>query len=413
VSRVLFVTPQFPEEPSRSISGAFRRMRMWLDAIASMGAELELLIFTPVRADASPGNAARVSRALADEWGLACKVELCPIAQPAGGGPLANYLRPMFSLAGHTEFGRFGGARQAGALAAGLSRSPDIVFFHTLYGATAGWSRPAGARVYLDLPDIEHRRFLREIPQPPRGRLKPLRRLWVPSLWWGERVRIVRSDRTFVCSDIDRDYLRRAMGVTNVSVIPNAAARVEDRPASAEPNILFLGTYDYPPNRVAAEHLVRDVWPHLSRLRPEARLLIAGPCPEQIAGYRTPPAGVEYLGFVPDLEALYARTSVFCCPIRSGGGTRVKILEAASHGVPVVSTPIGAEGIDLEPGREIVLREGPEALAAGCAELLADPGRARSIGTLGRDRVRERYGRDAVVARMRAMLGGEAPPPVD
>jgi glycosyltransferase involved in cell wall biosynthesis len=385
-------------------------MRMWLDAIQSTGAALELLVFAPYRADASPASTARVSHKLSEEWGIEAEVVLCPVEPMVDHRrALGSYLRPMLSLAGHPEFGVFGGKRQRNALAAGLSRSPDVVFFHTLYGSTAQWKRPKRAKVFLDLPDIEHRRFLREISQPPRGRLKPLRRLWVPSLWWGERRMIARSDRTFVCSDTDREYLKRTMHVPNVTVMPNAAARVEDHAPSTEPNVLFLGTYGYPPNRVAAEYLVREIWPHLSRLRPEARLLIAGPEAENIPSFRTPPAGVQFLGFVPDLDALYARTRVFCCPIQSGGGTRVKILEAANHGVPVVSTPIGAEGIALVPEREILLRRSAEELAAGCAELLGDPERALRVGTLGRDRVRELYGRDAVVARMRSMLTGETP----
>jgi len=196
-----------------------------------------------------------------------------------------------------------------------------------------------------------------------------------------------------------------------VTVMPNSAARVEDRPLSAEPNILFLGTYGYPPNRVAAEFLVTEVWPLLSRLRPDARLLIAGPRSEEIPSFHNPPAGVEFLGFVPDLDALYARTRIFCCAIQSGGGTRVKILEATNHGVPVVSTAIGAEGIELAPEREILLRDDADGLAKACAELLADPQRAELVGTRGRERVRELYGREAIIGRMRAMLAGAGKTP--
>lgn len=407
--RVLFATPQFPDDPARSVSGAFRRMRMWLDAVRSVNATLELLVFTPRRADASPANAARLARDLAASWGLDAEVTLCPVdPSPDGAGPVAGYLRPILSMTGHSAFRIYAGPRQNAALAASLARSPDVVFFHSLYPAAAKWTRPDGARVFLDMPDIEHRRFLREIPQPPSSPLKPLRRLWVPSLWWGERRVIQRSDQAFVCSETDRDYLARAMGVRNVTVIPNATAHVPDHAPGTEPNVLFLGTYGYGPNRIAAEMLVREIWPVLRELRPEAKLLIAGPNCEEIAGHDAPPEGVEFLGFVPDLDALYARTRVFCCPIQSGGGTRVKILEAANQGVPVVSTPIGAEGIELAPEREIVLRSGAVALAQACAELLADPGRAGRIGAAGRDRVRERYGRDAIVAKMRAILAGEA-----
>jgi glycosyltransferase involved in cell wall biosynthesis len=407
--RILFVTPRFPEDPARNVSGAFKRMRAWLDAIQCTGAELEMLVFTPAGADVGAENAARVSRELAGEWGIRAEVTLCPRDERARQrGLVADQLLPVFALPGHPEFAPFAGKLQQQALAAALSRSPDVVLFHTLFAAATPWTHTGRERVLFDLDDIQHRRYLREISQPPRRKLKPLRRLWMPAMWWGERRAIVRSDRAFVCSEIDRDYLRRTMGVHNLSVIPNAVARVEDRPLSAEPNVMFVGTYDYPPNRVAAEHLVREIWPHLSRLRPDARLLIAGPQAEEIPSFRTPPAGVDFLGFVPDMGDLYARTRVFCCPILSGGGTRVKILEAASHGVPVVSTPIGAEGIDLAPDREILLRDRAAELAEACAALLADPERAQRLGAAGRDRVRELYGRERIVERMRAMLAGEA-----
>ena len=409
--RVLLVTPHIPADPSQSISGLFRRLRMWLDAIRPTGADLEILAFTASDADTSPANAARVSRALADEWGICSEVVLCPRGAADGiRGVFASYVRPIFSLSGHAPFAPFGGRRQEQALAECMSRSPDVVLFFELHSATTPWTQRGNARILLDLNDIEHRKFMREISQPPRWALKPLRRLWVPALWWAERAAIVRADLAFVCSEPDRDYLRWSMGVRNVAVIPNTAARVEDRAPSAEPNVLFVGTYGYPPNRVAAEYLVQEVWPRLSRLRPDARLLIAGPRPEEIPSYRTPPAGVEFLGFVPDLAALYARTAVFCCPIQSGGGTRVKILEAASYGIPVVSTPLGAEGIALAPDREILLRRGAGELAEACAGLLADPERAQRLGALGRDRVRELYDRDMVVARMCAMLTGALPP---
>jgi len=407
--RVLFVTSQFPADPARSVTGSFKRMRMWLDAIRSTGAALEMLFFTPSNADASPESAARLSRALADQWGISGEVVLCPLESTGDVSGLFGRIWPAFALSKHPPFEPYRGKRQAEAMAEAVSRSPDVVLFFKLHGATTRWTCRGQAKVLLDLDDIEHLKFVREVSQPPRWLAKPLRYLWAPSLWWGERSAIVRSDRAFVCSVGDRDYLRRAMGVNNVSVIPNAAARVEDHPPSAEPNVLFVGTFGYPPNRVAAEYLVSEVWPRLSRLRPEARLLIAGPRPEAVPSFRTPPSGVTFTGFVPDLDALYARTRVFCCPIQSGGGTRVKVLEAASHGIPVVSTPIGAEGIDLVPDREIVLRRGAEELAAACAELLADPERAQRLGALGRDRVRALYSRDAVVGRMAAMLTGDAP----
>jgi len=197
------------------------------------------------------------------------------------------------------------------------------------------------------------------------------------------------------------------MRVHNVEVIPNTVTWVDDGLLATEPNVLFIGAYSHAPNVVAAEYLIREVWPCLMRICPKARLLIAGPRPEVIPSFQDPPSGVEFLGFVSDLNALYRRTRVLCCPIQSGGGTRVKILEAASYGVPVVSTPLGAEGIDLRTDVEIVLRNDATGLAEACADLLADDVRAHRIGTAARKRVRALYSRDAVIHRMRMILAGE------
>ncbi len=403
--RVLVVSAHFPEQPAQSISGSFQRFRTWLDAIQSSGAELDVLFFPQSHVTSGPEAEARAAERLASDWGVRAKVTLCP-REPSEDGPglLERYVLPALALRWHNDFRMFAGPRQQAALAGCLSRLPDAVLFFHLQGTAAGWVTDRRRRIYLDLDDIEYRKYLREIWQPPRRPLKPLRLLWVPALWWGERLAIARSERSFVCSDSDRSHVARSMGVRNVAVIPNSATHFEDRPLSTEPNLLFVGTYGYAPNRVAAEYLVREVWPRLSRMRPEARLLIAGPRAEEIPSYHRPPAGVEFLGFVPDLEALYAKTRLVCCPIQSGGGTRVKILEAAGHGIPVVSTPLGAEGLDLKPDWEILLRQTADEMAAACAELLSDHERAESLGARGRDRVRALYGREVVMARMREFL---------
>jgi glycosyltransferase involved in cell wall biosynthesis len=152
------------------------------------------------------------------------------------------------------------------------------------------------------------------------------------------------------------------------------------------PEEALIGACTSEPNVVAAEYLLREVWPRLVRICPKARLLIAGPGSEAIAGFQDPPNGIEFLGFVSDLDALYRRTRVLCCPIQSGGGTRIKILDAASHGVPAVSTPLGAEGIDLVPDAEIVLRSSAAGLAEACADLLTDDARAQRVGAPARKR---------------------------
>jgi glycosyltransferase involved in cell wall biosynthesis len=412
--RVLFVSPLFPRNLSTSVHGVYQRMRMWLDAIQSMEADLDLLLFPPSGIPLGPETAAAVARSLAESWGIRADVTLCPREpEERPGGRLRDYLaayvRPALGLSWHPGFRPYLGRRQQEAFALRLTRSPDTVFLDSLQAAGAARSVSLGrTRVLLDLDDVEHRRFAREVSQPPRWRLKPLLYMQVPALWWGERAAITRSDQVFVCSDLDRRYLGRTMGVRNLQVIPNAVTRKDHRPLTSEPNVLFIGAYNYPPNVVAAEYLIREVWPRLVSLCPQARLLIAGAHQETIRSRGEAPSGVEFLGFVPDLDALYRRTRVLCCPVQSGGGTRIKILEAASYGVPVVSTPLGAEGIDLAADKEIVLRSSAQGLAEACAGLLEDDVRARDIGASARDRTRDLYSRDAVVRRMCAILSADS-----
>ena len=411
--RVLLVSPQFPHDFSRSVYGGFQRLRMWLEAIQSLEPDLDILFFPGAGVAAGSEASAAVAQGLLEAWGVRAEVTLCegePEDERRGrlARCVAAYVRPALGPSQHTLLRPYRGKRQQDAMARCLARSPDIVFFHGVRSAASAMSLSLdGARVLLDLGDVEHRLFAREVGQPPRWRLKPLLYLQVPALWWGERGAIVRSDRTFVCSEADRHYLRRTMAVRNVDVVPNAVPRIPDRALATNRNVLFLGAYSHQPNVLAAEYLVREVWPRLTRICPPARLLVAGPRSEEIPSFQDPPKGVEFLGFVSDLDRLYRMTRVVCCPILSGSGTRIKILEAASYGVPVVATPLAAEGIDLVPEREILLRCDPRALAQACADLIADDARASAVGTAARERVRELYARDAVVQRMAAILAGD------
>jgi glycosyltransferase involved in cell wall biosynthesis len=411
-TRVLFVSPIFPRDFSASVYGVFQRMRMWLDAIQLLGAELDILFLPPSGESGGPGSAGALARELAEHWGIRSNVVLCEREPDTSSrGFLATYVTPYFLPALRIRpvphIGSYAGKRQKDAFAQCLARCPDIVLFQRL-SATAPWgsSSLGGARGFIDLDDVEHVRFIREITQPPHWRSKPLMYLQVPPLWWDERAAIVRSDTAFVCSEHDRQYLRRTMRVRNVEVMPNAVARVDDGPLTTEPNVLFIGNYRYGPNVVAAEHLIGDVWPRVARISPRARLLIAGLHSEDLPSFRNPPRGVEFLGFMTDLTALYRRTRVMCCPIQSGAGTRVKILEAASHGVPVVSTPLGAEGLDFVGDSDIVLRDDAAGLAEACGALLLDDEQAGRIGAAARQRVRAQYDREAVVSRMSAALAG-------
>jgi glycosyltransferase involved in cell wall biosynthesis len=167
---------------------------------------------------------------------------------------------------------------------------------------------------------------------------------------------------------------------------------------------LFVGIMSYLPNALAADTLVRDIWPTVRARVPNARLIIAGKDPERLRCYPATDPSVTLAGFVDNLAELYAKARVVCCPIVFGGGTRIKIIEAAAHARAVVSTTLGAEGLAFENEREIVVRDGVAPLAEACVRLLQDPAAAQRLGLAARERARATYERAAVVAQLERLF---------
>jgi glycosyltransferase involved in cell wall biosynthesis len=116
---------------------------------------------------------------------------------------------------------------------------------------------------------------------------------------------------------------------------------------------------------------------------------------------------VVVAGSVPDLEPYYRRAPLVVVPMRLGGGTRIKVLEALAHGKAVVTTSIGAEGLSLSRGEALEIADGPEAFADACVRLLENPEARRRLAENGRRQVLERYEWEAVLGRS---LGGVLAP---
>ena len=173
--------------------------------------------------------------------------------------------------------------------------------------------------------------------------------------------------------------------------VPNAVKIPSPQRTTSKQTLLFLGSYFYRPNIEAAKFLIQKIWPLIHRAIPTATLIVAGSQPERIPGYRSDVQGVRFTGFVEDLDDLYRQSRVVCAPILSGGGTRVKIIEAAAYRRPIVSTQIGAEGIELHDGDSIFLRDDPKSFAEACIRLLNDHELCERIGTAARAAVIDKY----------------------
>jgi glycosyltransferase involved in cell wall biosynthesis len=408
--RVLFLSEYCPFDVRTDVFGVFKRMRMLLEAVKGFG-DLDVLFFAQLGVDTSPAVARRVEDSIEAAWGLRVNAFI-RTQEEAGPQPIRTrlpfWLRSV-SRGAVTYDTRLSlntsHEPSIQALTRCLDRGPDLIFAFRL-GSMAPLlqlDRPL-APIFFDLDDAEHVKAMRTA-HGLRG-LTPRAATYaaVPVLLWSEYRSMALARRTFVSSNRDIERFARFPRSSHRVLVPNAVVIPPPEPPPREPTLLCLGAYLYGPNVEAAEYLIREIWPHVRARRPDARLLIAGAEPERIPSYVAPPAGVEFLGFVHDLAALYRRTRVVCCPIRVGAGTRFKILEAAAYGKPIVSTTVGAEGIEFRDGEEILLRDDPASFAAGCVRVLGDSSLGERLGSAARAVVRQRYAQDVVIGDVRKAI---------
>jgi len=287
----------------------------------------------------------------------------------------------------------------------------DAVHLQGTFGAAAAGLQ----RGHRDLPavvdegcvhHVSYRRAAALAPTPldrARGRL----RVW--RLRRFERALARRADAVVAVSPDDAALVRAMAPDTRVVVAPNGVDADALAPSPPGDAALFVGLLSYGPNRDAMTWFARDVLPRLGAGGPQ--VLVAGrdPGPELESLARGAPP-LRLLGFVPDLAPLYARAGVFVNPMRGGGGTRLKMLEAMAAGKAVVSTAIGAEGLALTPGRDVVVADTAAEFADAVRALLADRGRAERLGRAARALVEARYAWSACLAPIEALYASLAPP---
>ena len=401
--RVLFISPHYLYDPQSFVGGVYQRMRMLLDALSGI-AQLEMLFFVPPDTDVSADAIAATEQVFSHHWQTSIKLHLCPTsATPTHQPKWRQQFSGIFNFFKQTDF--WVSPQQVQVLETCLSQQPDVVFVHRLSAMSAAMlAQQPLPPIFFDLDDIEHIKFMRQIRQPPTRLQTLLYYLQVPARLRGELRAIRLAERTFVCSDHDRKYLSDRWKLPGVVTIPNAITIPTPQPLTADPTLLLLGGYYYFPNINAANFLIEQVWPHVQRAVPQAKLLIAGSQPENIRSYDKDVPGVEFTGFVDDLDALYARSRVVCCPILSGGGTRVKMIEAAAYGKPIVSTRIGAEGLEMTDDQEFLLRDRPREFADACIELLKNDAECDRLGTAARIAAIQHYDRDSIVKQIQQHL---------
>jgi O-antigen biosynthesis protein len=201
-----------------------------------------------------------------------------------------------------------------------------------------------------------------------------------------------RFDRVQVCSPDNANYLLSFLPKLRGRIDDNragiATSRYEFRAEEREPEtLLFLGSFRHPPNQEGLNWFTKKVMPALLAAKPRARLVIVGSEPPPRHSLPDLPDNIELRGFVEDVREPLSRYAVFVCPILSGSGMRVKLLEAFAAGIPVVSTPLGAEGLAAEDGEICALAPDPVTFAAKIADLFDDPQKARNMACRAREYV--------------------------
>jgi len=215
-----------------------------------------------------------------------------------------------------------------------------------------------------------------------------------------------RCDRVQVCTRENGEYLAgflpRIRGRLQAGLRAGIdTARYEFSPAGREPfTMLFLGSFRHEPNIVALDWFVNAVLPRIVARQPEARLVVVGSDAPPQHPYADRAPAVEIRGFVEDIREPLARYAVFVCPVRSGSGVRVKLLEAFSIGIPVVSTRIGAEGLARADGEFCLLADQPEAFAEKVLQVFDDPPFATEMAARARAEVVANWDMAEITARL-------------
>lgn len=344
---------------------------------------------------------------------LALLRELCATVtlEPIGVSPFARLRRLARALVTRTAFHDryFFSRRAAERLRSTLDREPfDAIVVEMLYMYPYV---PAGRRdaVVLDTLNAELRRVEamdKVLGRSARGLVARLQRGAVRR-YEAEAARSVA--RVVAVSDDEAQYFE-TLAPGRVDVVPNGVD-VDGLSARslppAEPRILFVGSMDYSANVDAVEHLIDDVLPLLRRSDVEVSVVGSNPRPAVARAAERSPIAVDVLGQVPDTAPYFERSRMLVVPLRFGGGTRLKILEALARGVPVVSTVVGCEGLGLVHERDVIVADGPRELAAWIDRLLEDDELCTRLAREGRRTVEEHYdwrrlgeAFEAVVARV-------------
>jgi polysaccharide biosynthesis protein PslH len=226
-----------------------------------------------------------------------------------------------------------------------------------------------------------------------------------------ERRMCQRFGSVIGVSKADRDQMKKDYGVQRVFDVPTGVDTTFFRPTGTEIpsqyNLIFTGSMDWLPNEDAIRYFTESILPIIKQQLPQVTLTVVGrnPYPSLVELARTNPS-ITVTGRVDDVRPYMERAAVYIVPLRIGGGTRLKIFEAMAMEKAIVSTSVGAEGLPVKDGQELLLADTPESFAGAVVKLLKDKSVAHELGQQAASAVRANYGWRAVAEQFAAICEG-------
>lgn len=313
----------------------------------------------------------------------------------------ANCLLNVFS-SDPVQISYFKSAEMKKALA-DLLEEERIDVIHTQHLRMSQYTSSAGsAKRILDLPDAYSLYWKRRSATNSSRLRKAFERSEYAKIIRYERV-IREFDLTLVCSEEDREYLKKEHGADNIEILYNGVDtdtyQCEKHDYALNSQILFTGNMGYYPNIDAALYLAKEIFPEVKKKFPDVKLKIAG---------QNPAAKVKELssddvivtGFVESLSAEYANSTVAVSPVRVGAGTMNKVLEPMAMGVPVVMSEVGFRGIGARHEKEIMLATCRDEFVKYICVLLDDENLRRSVGESGKKIVLKKFTWDSISSQL-------------
>jgi glycosyltransferase involved in cell wall biosynthesis len=335
--------------------------------------------------------------------GIAVQLVDRPVPKKSGpafyGRLAANLVSPLpYSIASHVS------SAVRAAVNAQAARQPVDLWQAEWHGALEALRDQPDARKLLVAHNVESLIWQRYF----ETETNPLKRWYIREQWRKferyERWAFRQFGRVIAVSPEDARLMREQFGGRRVAVVDNGIDRAtfEAVQRQGDPRqILFLGSFDWRPNLDAVGVLLDRIFPAVQAAEPSARLRLVGRRPPEALVRRVAETeGVELHADVPDVRPYLAQSGVMVVPLRIGGGSRLKILESLASGLPVVSTGVGAEGLEIEPGRHYIRADEPEAMAKALVACVRDLAPAQAMADAARSWILQRYDWDTLADRM-------------